>query len=41
MKSVAVIGLGQFGYQIAINLTQKGYEVIAIDLDVDIISEIK
>jgi len=41
MKSIAVIGLGQFGYQIAINLTQKGFNVIAIDNNYDIISEIK
>mgnify|MGYP001219588223 FL=1 len=41
MKSVAVIGCGQFGNQIAVSMTQKGYEVIAIDKDVEIISEIK
>ncbi|MFC1770821.1 potassium channel family protein [Candidatus Margulisiibacteriota bacterium] len=41
MKSIAVIGLGQFGYQIAINLTQKGFEIIAIDKDQEVISEIK
>jgi len=41
MKTIAVIGLGQFGYQTAITLTQKGFEVIAIDNKVEIVSEIK
>jgi trk system potassium uptake protein TrkA len=41
MKSIAVIGLGQFGYQLAIGLTQKGFDVLAIDKEVDIVSEIK
>mgnify|MGYP001212717069 CR=1 FL=1 len=31
MKSIVVIGLGEFGSQIAISLTQKGFEVIGID----------
>jgi len=41
MKSIAVIGLGQFGFQIAVNLAQKGVEVLGIDKEVEIISEIK
>jgi len=41
MKSIAVIGLGQFGYQLAINLTQKGYQVFAIEKEDEIIAEIK
>jgi trk system potassium uptake protein len=41
MKNIAVIGVGQFGYQIAISLTQKGFEVIALDKDPETISEIK
>lgn len=41
MKSVAVIGLSQFGSQLAIGLTQKGIEVIGIDKNPDIVDEIK
>lgn len=41
MKTIAVIGLGQFGYQIAINLSQKGFDVLAIDQDADVATEIK
>lgn len=41
MKSVAVVGLGQFGHQIAISLSQKGFEVVGLDSDPEIISEIK
>ena len=41
MKSIAVIGLGQFGHQLAVGLTQKGFEVIALDKDVEVVSEIK
>lgn len=41
MKSVAVVGLGQFGYQVAIGLTQKGFEVVGLDNDAEIVSEIK
>jgi trk system potassium uptake protein len=41
MKTIAVIGVGQFGNQIAIGLTQKGFEVIALDKDEEIISEVK
>lgn len=41
MKNFAVIGLGQFGYQVAISLTQKGFEVIAIDENPEVVSEIK
>lgn len=41
MKTYAVIGLGQFGYQVAISLTQKGFEVIALDSDPEVVSEIK
>ena len=41
MKTIAVIGLGQFGYQTAIGLTQKGFEVIAIDSRNDVVTEIK
>lgn len=41
MKSIAVIGLGQFGYQLAIALSQKGFDVIAVDNDADVVNEIK
>ena len=41
MKTFAVIGLGQFGYQVAISLTQKGFEVVGLDNDPEIVSEIK
>lgn len=41
MKNIAVIGLGQFGYQLAVNLTQKGFDVTALDSDAETVSEIK
>ncbi|MDA1354348.1 MAG: TrkA family potassium uptake protein [bacterium] len=41
MKNFAVIGLGQFGSQIAISLSQKGFDVIAIDDSEEVVSEIK
>ena len=41
MKKIAVIGLGQFGYQIATTMSQKGFEVMALDKDIEIVSEIK
>ena len=40
-KSVAVISLGKFGIQLAISLSQKGYDVIAIDNKSDSVDEIK
>lgn len=41
MKTIAVIGIGQFGYHVALGLSQKGYEVLAIDKNEDVIVEIK
>ena len=41
MKSIAVIGLSSFGYQIAVSLAHKGFDVIALDEKVEIVSEIK
>jgi trk system potassium uptake protein len=41
MKSIAIIGVGQFGYHLAVALSQKGYEIIAIDEKEEIITEIK
>jgi trk system potassium uptake protein TrkA len=37
----AVIGLGQFGNAIAQKLSQRGAEVLAIDMDEDVVEEIK
>jgi trk system potassium uptake protein len=36
-----VIGLGRFGYQLAVSLVQHGVEVLAIDQDEEIVSSIK
>jgi trk system potassium uptake protein TrkA len=33
MKQFAIIGLGNFGYYLAKHLYQKGYEVLAVDID--------
>jgi len=41
MKSIAVVGLGQFGSQVAITLTQKGFSVVAIDESEESVTEIK
>jgi len=40
-KSIAVVGMGQFGYQLAISLTQKGFDVLALDNKPDLIEEVK
>jgi len=40
-KTFAVLGIGQFGFQVAITLTQKGFEVLAIDSDEEIVEEVK
>jgi trk system potassium uptake protein TrkA len=40
-KSIAVLGIGHFGYQLAVALTQKGFNVLAIDHDAAVIDEIK
>ena len=37
----AVIGLGQFGHSIAITLAERGAEVIAIDINLDLVEAIK
>ncbi len=39
-EKFAVIGIGQFGKSIALNLTQKGAEVMAIDMNYDRIESI-
>lgn len=40
MKRYAVIGLGNFGFTIAQNLTENGHEVIAIDYDGDVVDRL-
>ena len=40
-KSIAIVGIGQFGYQLAITLTQKGFDVLALDSRPDIVEEVK
>jgi len=39
-KQFAVVGLGTFGYSVAIELANKGMQVLAIDNDEDIINRI-
>ncbi len=41
MKQYAVIGLGKFGYKVAVTLAERGGEVIAIDSDQRKVEEIK
>jgi trk system potassium uptake protein len=41
MKTIAVFGLSQFGYQVATSLSQKGFEIVACDIKEDIVDEIK
>jgi len=40
-KKIAIIGLGDFGSNLAKHLTEKGAEVLAIDNDFDKVEEIK
>jgi trk system potassium uptake protein TrkA len=40
-KQFAVIGLGNFGYYLAVHLYEKGHEVLAIDKDPKPVQEIK
>ncbi|MBP7101809.1 MAG: TrkA family potassium uptake protein [Bacteroidales bacterium] len=40
LEKFAVIGIGQFGKSIALNLSQKGAEVMAIDINTDKIENI-
>jgi trk system potassium uptake protein len=41
INKFAVIGLGQFGVSIARTLAQRGAEVLAIDMDLDIVENLK
>ncbi len=40
-NDIAVIGLGTFGYELAVQLQKKGHSVMAIDIDMDKINHIK
>lgn len=40
MKQFAVIGLGRFGWSVARNLSEKGFQVLAIDRDENLVQEI-
>lgn len=40
MKSYVVIGLGRFGMQVALELCRLGCEVLAIDTDEDLVSQL-
>lgn len=40
MKQFAVIGMGRFGSSVAQSLFEQGYDVLAIDIDADLIDEI-
>ena len=39
-RSFCIIGLGRFGQTLAINLAQTGHQVLAIDIDEDVINVI-
>lgn len=39
-KQFAVIGLGTFGYNVAVELAKKGRQVLAIDIDTEIVNNI-
>lgn len=41
MKQFVVIGLGTFGFNVAVELAKQGYQVLAMDSDKDIVEEIK
>jgi trk system potassium uptake protein TrkA len=41
MRRFAVIGLGQFGYQVAVSLAELGADVLAIDKNSDVCEAIK
>lgn len=40
-KDIAVIGLGIFGFEVAVRLQEKGHHVLAVDIDEDEIARIK
>ena len=41
MKKIAVIGLGNFGYTLAVSLAKEGCEVMAVDADKEKVQSIK
>lgn len=41
IKNVAVIGLGRFGFSLAVSLEQLGCNVLAIDSDPDVVESVK
>ncbi len=41
MKQYVVIGLGTFGFNIAVELTKQGNQVLAIDSDKEVVDDIK
>jgi trk system potassium uptake protein TrkA len=41
MKQFAVIGLGKFGMKVALTLTEKGGQVLAVDEDIRKVEEVK
>lgn len=41
MKQFAVIGIGSFGYYLATHLYEKGHDVLAIDIDSELVQRIK
>jgi trk system potassium uptake protein TrkA len=40
-KRIAVVGLGRFGFSLAVNLQRLGCDVIAIDSDINVVEDIK
>jgi trk system potassium uptake protein TrkA len=41
MKQFAVLGLGQFGRKVAVMLSERGHDVLAIDSSEEVVEEIK
>ena len=41
MAQFAVLGIGNFGFYLAVNLYKKGHEVLVVDSDQSRIQEIK
>lgn len=41
MKQFAVIGIGKFGHYLATHLYEKGHEVLAIDMDANLVQKIR
>jgi trk system potassium uptake protein TrkA len=41
MKQFIVIGLGTFGFNLAVELAKQGHQVLAMDLDKEIVDDIK